>query len=312
MSAHNRAPARWQADLALATVALVWGTTFVVVKQALTEISTMYFLALRFALATACLLLRFLPVLRSVAPTDTLRGLIGGAVAGLFLWLGYVLQTVGLKYTTAGKSGFLTGLYIVLVPLLGAAIYRRWPQARELAGIAAAGIGMAVLTVPSLDGSITINRGDLLTVGCAVAFAFHLLVLGYYSKRERFEAVTLGQIACATGLSTCALPIETPRANWSAGVVFAIVLTAVFATAVAFALQTWGQQYTTATRTALIFALEPVFALATAVAFGGERLTISAMIGGALILTGILAVELKPAREPQHPSTRGENLRDSG
>ncbi len=292
----KKSPSRWQADLALALVALVWGTTFVVVKRALLEISTMYFLAVRFGLASACMLLMFTPALRHAGTRAVWRGLRGGMVAGIFLWLGYILQTFGLKYTSAGNSGFLTGLYIVLVPLISAAVYRRLPQIVELIGISIATSGMVLLTFPSLHGEFHVNRGDLLTIGCAVAFAFHLLVLGYFSQRERFEAVALGQILCAAVLSTASLAFETPRAIWSRGVVFAIVLTAVFATAVAFALQTWGQQYTTATRTALIFALEPVFALATAVWAGGEQLTLAGLLGAALILAGILAVELKPAR----------------
>ncbi len=258
-------PARWQADLALAFVALVWGTTFVVVKHALTDISTLYFLTLRFAVASLCMLLMFLPAFRRAGRRQVYRGLKGGATAGLFLWLGYVLQTLGLKYTSAANSGFLTGLYIVLVPLISAAVYRRWPQISELLGILIASSGMALLTVPSMQHGFQlgfeVNRGDALTIGCAVAFAFHLLVLGYYSQRERFEAVALGQIACAAVLSTLSLAIEKPAAHWNSYVVFSILLTAVFATALAFALQTWGQQYTTATRTALIFALEPVFAL---------------------------------------------------
>jgi drug/metabolite transporter (DMT)-like permease len=300
MIAKKKAPARWQADLALALVALVWGTTFVVVKSALPHISTMYFLAVRFALAAVCMLAIFLPAFRTTNSDAIWRGLRGGVVAGLFLWSGYVLQTAGLKYTTAGNSGFLTGLYIVLVPLIGATIYRRWPQARELAGIAVATAGMVIMTLPFVDARFRMNKGDLLTLACAVAFAFHLLILGYYAHRETFQAVALGQIACAAALSSLCLPFEPPRATWSAGVIAAVVLTAIFATAIAFALQTWGQQYTTPTRTALIFALEPVFALATAVAVGGERLTISSLAGGALILAGILAVELKPAARAQH------------
>ncbi len=292
----KKLPAGWQADLSLAIVALIWGTTFVVVKRALSEISTLYFLAIRFWLAALCMFLMFIGPFRKAGWRSVRRGLRGGAAAGLFLWLGYVFQTFGLKYTTAGKSGFLTGFYIVLVPLIGACIYRKWPQVPELAGIGIATIGMMVLTIPSVGKQFQVNRGDLLTLACAVAFACHLLVLGYYSQRERFEAVALGQIACAAVLSTLSLGIEAPRATWSNAVVFAIVLTAVFATAIAFALQTWGQQYTTATRTALIFALEPVFALATAVLAGGEALTVAAVLGGALILSGILVVELKPAR----------------
>jgi drug/metabolite transporter (DMT)-like permease len=286
---------RWHADLALALVALVWGTTFVVVKQALNEISTVYFLALRFSLASLCMVGMFWPSLRHLTLRQIGLGLRGGAIAGIFLWLGYILQTFGLKYTAAGKSGFITGLYIVLVPLLGAAIFRRWPQKREFLGVLAATAGMAALTLPSISGGFQFNRGDLLTVGCAVVFAIHLLVLGYYSKRESFQAVALGQIVCSALLSTVSLTLEPPQAHWSRQVIFAIVLTAIFATAVAFALQTWGQKYTTPTRTALIFSLEPVIALATAVAIGGESLTPSGLVGGALILGGILVVELKPS-----------------
>ncbi len=254
----------------------------------------MYFLAARFGLASVCLTAIFLPAFRRSKLEAMGRGLRGGSIAGLFLWLGYVLQTFGLKYTSAGNSGFLTGLYVILVPLISAGVYRRWPQSRELAGIAVAGLGMVVLTIPSVQPFPPMNRGDILTIGCAIAFAIHLLVLGYFSQRESFEAVALGQIVCAAGLSSMSLAADPPRANWGPGLVLAIVLTAVFATAAAFALQTWGQRYTTPTRTALIFALEPVFALGTAVAAGGEALTGAKMAGGALILAGILAVELKP------------------
>lgn len=295
MIASGTPPRRWQADLALASIAFVWGATFVIVKRALLDISTLYFLSLRFALGSFCLLLIFLPIFRKTPRRDVWRGLRGGATAGLFLWLGFVLQTLGLKYTSAGNSGFLTGLYIVLVPLISAGVYRRWPLARELIGIFVATAGMVVLTLPSLDRNLQMNKGDLLTLGCAVAFAFHLLVLGYYSQREQFEAVALGQIACAAALSGISLTWEPPKAIWSTAAILAIVITALLATALAFALQTWAQQYTTPTRTALVLALEPVFALATAVSAGGEALTLSALAGGALILTGILTVELKPA-----------------
>ncbi len=291
----GNAPKRWQADLCLAMVALVWGVTFVVVKRALADISIVYFLALRFGLASLCLLAIFSPQFWRAERRAVWRGLLGGAAAGLFLWLGYMLQTFGLKYTTAGKSGFLTGLYIVLVPVISALIYRRWPQRRELLGIVVASVGMTVMILPAVGGRLQINQGDLLTLGCAVAFAFHLLLLGYYSQRELFQAVALGQIACSAVLSAGSLVWEVPRVRWNSEVIFAVLLTSVFATALAFALQTWGQKYTTATRTALIFALEPVFAMVTAVLVGNEGLTMAAVAGGGLILAGILAVELKPA-----------------
>lgn len=251
----------------------------------------MYFLALRFALAALSMAILFAPAFRRTGRRAMLSGFAGGALAGVFLWSGYVLQTFGLKYTTAGKSGFITGLYIVLVPLISAALYRRPPRIVEFLGILIAAGGLTLLAVPSLE--LHMNRGDALTLGCAVAFAFHLIVLGYYSQRETFEAVALGQIISAALLSCLSLAVEPPRVHWSPGILGAIVLTGIFGTALAFAVQTWAQQFTTATRTALIFALEPVFALLTALGLTGEKLTGPGLIGAALILAGILLVELK-------------------
>ena len=279
--------------MTLAVVALIWGSTFVIVKGALTDISTLYFLALRFSLAAVCMAPLLLVSYRAEGWRNTLQGIRGGLVTGIFLALGYVLQTFGLRYTTAGNSGFLTGLYIVLVPLLSAAVYRRWPRPAEVIGVAIAGTGMVLLTLPSLRQNLVLNFGDLLTIGCAFAYAAHLLVLGYYSKLCRFEAVAFGQIACVAALCSGALVFESPSVHWTPGVIAAIVVTGVLATALAFFLQTWAQQYTSATRAALLFALEPVFALATAVLAGGEQFGILALLGGALILAGILQVELK-------------------
>ncbi len=206
-AARVRTHSRWTADIALAIVALVWGATFVVVKRALVEMSTMYFLALRFALASACMAAIFWPAFRRAERARVWRGLRGGLIVGLLLWLGYVLQSFGLKFTTAGNSGFLTGMYIVLVPLIGAAVYRRWPLFRELIGIGLASAGMIVMTIPGLDNHFGMNAGDLLTLGCAVAFACHLLLLGYFSQREFFPAVAFGQIACTAALSGVSLAV---------------------------------------------------------------------------------------------------------
>lgn len=296
MSLHHT-DSHWRAEAALAFVAIIWGSTFVVIKQALADVSTLYFLFLRFSLASLCMLVLFVPAFRRMRARDLLEGLGAGGIAGLFLWLGYILQTVGLKYTTAGNSGFLTGLYIVLVPLIGAAFLRKRPSGREIAGILIATAGMVVMTLPALLANFTMNRGDLLTLACAVSFAFHLVTVGHYSLRRKTEALALGQIACAAILSGSSLWLEPRHIVWSRTVITAILLTAILATAVAFALQTWAQRYTTPTRTALIFALEPVVALVTAVALGGEALTVYAVAGGALILAGILTVELKPAAE---------------
>lgn len=294
LAAESFVPPRWKADSALIAAALIWGTTFVVVQDAIRSISTMYFLALRFGLAAICLVILFHRPLRRATRTQLWCGLRGGCIAGIALWLGYTFQTYGLKYTTAGNSGFITGLYVVLVPLISAAIYRRWPRLIELAGILIATAGMTVLTLPSLSRNLQINRGDLLTLICAVCYSFHLLLVGYFSQREVFEFVAIGQVAATAVFSALALFWEKPSVTWSIGLVLAIAGTAIFATGITFSLQTWAQQFTAATRAALIFALEPVFALATAVLAGEEALTVYSVAGGCLILGGILLVELKP------------------
>jgi drug/metabolite transporter (DMT)-like permease len=137
------------------------------------------------------------------------------------------------------------------------------------------------------------NRGDVLTLACAVSYAFHLMIVGYFSQREHFESVALGQVIGVALLAWASLLFEPPKASWNPRLAMAIVGTGLFATAFTFALQTYGQQYTTSTRAALIFALEPVFSLLTAISFGGEPLTRYSVVGGCLILGGILVVELK-------------------
>lgn len=275
----------------MVVLAFLWGGTFVVVKNALHDVSTMCFLALRFGVAAAAMLLLFAKAFRGMRRGELWCGFRGGLITGCFLWLGYALQTWGLERTSVANSGFLTGLYIVLVPLFSAALYRRWPAAAELAGIAFASAGIVSLTGSGL--SLHFNAGDILTIGCAVAFAFHVIVLGYFSQRERFQAVATGQIAAVCMVSCTALAFEPPRIAWTRGVIFAVVLTGIFATALAFSLQTWAQKYTSASRTVLILSLEPVFAYAGAILFAGEHLSLHSAFGGSLILAGILVVELR-------------------
>jgi len=286
-------PAAWRADLALVGIAFIWGATFVVVKQALEDVSTLLFLALRFSLAALALAVAFRPLPSKFAQPRTL--LRGGALAGLCLWAGYVFQTVGLRYTTPSKSAFITGLSVVMVPLLGAALGRKLPAVVEILGVTAATAGLGLMTL-NLD-TLAVERGDLLTLCCAVGFAVHILAVGHYAPRVSFEALALAQIATAAVLSlgTCWW-VEVPVIRWSAGVVAALVATGLLATALAFSVQAWAQRHTTPTRTALIFALEPVFAWLTSFVLTGEVLSARAALGGVLILAGILIVELKPGR----------------
>lgn len=279
----------WRADLALCAVTLLWGGTFVVVKQALAEVSTLLFLVLRFSLAAVILGLVFRP--RKPERPRTLFA--GGVLAGVFLFTGYLFQTVGLRYTTPSKSAFITGLSIVIVPVLAALIERKKPTASEVLGIAVATAGMALLTLEG--GSLAMGKGDLLTLACAGAFAAQIIVIGHYAARLGFGELSFVQIATVAVLSLAGCWVFEPvHVRWTTGLVAAILITGVLATALAFAVQAWAQQYTSPTRAALIFALEPVFAWITSFVLTGELLSVHATIGACLILVGILLVELKP------------------
>jgi drug/metabolite transporter (DMT)-like permease len=287
---------RWAPELALALVCLLWGSTFVVVKNALADISTVLFLAIRFSIAAA--LLAGLYVARGGRFSGA-GGLQAGLLTGGFLYAGYLLQTLGLHHTTPATSGFITGLYIPTVPMLSAVVYRRVPRPAEWIGIALATLGMGLMTLKS--ASFNIGKGELLTLWCAIVFAVHILLLSHFSKRMSTDWLSLQQIAvcAAIGLSTFWW-VEAVTVRWSGPVVFALVLTSVLATALAFWLMTWAQARTSPTRAALIFALEPVFAWLTSWMVEGEVLTVRAFAGAGCILAGILLVELKPAPRSRH------------
>jgi drug/metabolite transporter (DMT)-like permease len=290
----------WRADLALAANAFIWGSTFVVVKRALDDASPLVFLSLRFAIAALALALIFRG--RWNLERRLAASIGGGCVAGLCLFAGYAFQTAGLKYTSAAKSAFLTGTSIAMVPFLAAAVYRRRPELSEILGVLVVSAGMGLMT---LEGqSLTLERGEWLTLLCAAGFAAHIVALGYYAKRVSFEVVAVMQVAVAGLLAGGTFWwMENPFLRWSAGVLVALVITGLLATALAFSVQAWAQQYTSATHTAVIFALEPIFAWLTSFLSTGETLSRQAALGAVLILAGIMMVELKPIKTSRHQSS---------
>lgn len=303
MTAPNRAVPRPEArshrgaDLALIGVTFIWGSTFVIVKDALSDISPLLFLVLRFSLASVALALILGPGIRatrSAAKGSIAYSLKGGLLAGVFLWSGYALQTFGLMDTSPSKAGFLTGLAIPMVPLFAALIYRKPPRSIELTGIAVAASGMALMTLQS--GALEISRGDLLVILSAVTWALHIVTLGHFAVRGNTAILSISQIAFAAILSASTFWwVETVRVSWTPAVWVALVVTSIFATALAFSVQTWAQQFSTPTRTALIFALEGIFAWLTSFVLTGELLSRRATFGAALIVSGILLVEVKKA-----------------
>jgi drug/metabolite transporter (DMT)-like permease len=279
------------ADLALLGVAFIWGATFVVVKEALDSVSTLLFLALRFSLAA--LLLAALFRGRLLEQPRTPQALTSALLVGVALFLGYLFQTLGLRLTTPARSAFLTGLSMVLVPLLSAVVDRRRPSGGCWTGVALATGGLYLLAAP--PGSWDLSTGDLLTLACAAAFAIHILLLGRLSPRLGVPFLSWGQIAVTAALSLAAFSwAEQPFLRWTGPLLLAVFVTGVLATALAFSVQTWAQRFTSPTHAALILALEPVFAALTSYLLLGESLGTRGAGGAALILAGILVAELKP------------------
>jgi len=280
-----------KAHILLVLITFAWGSTFVLVKDVLAQISPLVFNAIRMIIAFVALVLIFHRSLKGM----TRQTIKGGVLVGVFLFLGYAFQTSGLRLTTPSKSAFITGLAVVLVPLVVAVTGRRVPNRWTVFGVIAAFIGLYLMTIPAGEGFslMSINRGDLLTLGCACSFALHIYTIGYMSQRYPFQQISIIQVFTAAILMTAAIPIESSRFVLSGTAVFALAFTGLICTAAAFSIQTWAQQFTPPTHTALIFALEPVFAAITSYVLLGERLGLRGTIGAMFILGGILVSELR-------------------
>jgi drug/metabolite transporter (DMT)-like permease len=287
-----------KAHILLILVTLVWGATFAEIKDVLDRglTSAMLFNAVRMAFAAFALGLLFLfrGKLRGMTPATVRDGIIAGA----FLWAGYEFQTQGLIYTTPSKSAFLTGVSVVLVPIFLVLFWRKKTNHWTLIGIAAAFVGLFLLTVPAQVGNAlgdfaSVNRGDLLTLGCAISFGFQIIFLGHATRRHPFEQIAFLQTVVAATLMFLSVPvIEHAHMAFTPRLITAVAVTGLLGTAAAFTVQAWAQQFMAATNTALIFALEPVFAWITSFIVYGERLGWRAGIGAALILAGILTSEV--------------------
>lgn len=287
-----------KAHLSLVAMSLVWGATFVAIKNALYDISPLLFNAIRMSCAAVLLALAFHKQVRGIK----LGAIRSGALAGFFLWLGNELQTTGLKYTTASKSAFLTGVSVVLVPVFLALFWKRGLNRWSVSGVALAFSGLYLLTVPAASGAglnlSSLNRGDLYTLGAAVSFAFHIIVIGHITREHHWQQITVLQVVVTALLmiGTAGL-FEHSQVAWTGRVYLGIVVTSCFSLALAFAVQAWAQQYTPPTHAALIFSLEPVFAWITSFVFLGERLGSRAAVGAACILAGVLISEEKGSAE---------------
>jgi len=271
----------------LLLVTLIWGGTFVMVKGAVATFPVFPFLTLRFGLATCALLIIGWRRLSKLS----WRGVGAGILIGLFLYAGYAFQTMGLRYTSASTAGFITGLSVVIVPILSALLLRRLPALKAVIGVLLATVGLALLT---LSGGFSTARGDLLVLCCALSFAAHVVSVSAFAPKSDPLALTIVQVATVaviSGISSLftARPWPAPTSlTW-----LAAAFTGILATALAFAIQTTVQRFTTPTRTALIFTAEPVFAALFAVLLTHDTMTAWGVAGGALIILGTIISELR-------------------
>jgi drug/metabolite transporter (DMT)-like permease len=281
---------RLQADGALALITLFWGITFVVVKGALGHGDPFSFLTLRFTVGA--LVLSAVAGRQVLSPVNLRRG----GVLAVFLFLGFSLQTVGLTYTTPSRSAFITGMSVVFVPLLSLVLYKRVPKPTSLLGVVLAVVGLYLLTRPdvgAVDGGMA--RGDVLSLGCAVAYAFHITLTESFAPKEGVMGLVAVQLWVVAGLSALCLPFVTRRVEWHPSFIGAVLVCGVLASAVAISVQTWGQARTTAVRAAVIYSMEPVFASIYSVALGFEVLGPREWMGGGFILLGVLVADVGAA-----------------
>jgi len=286
-------PANWKSSPVIASIALVgvtavWGYTFLVVQNAIARMAVMDFLAWRFVVASVVMIVLRPTCLRKVTCLELLRGVGLGTMLGL----GYIAQTYGLRYTSAANSGFITGMFVVLTPVMSWILLRRKTNRSTWMVVALATVGLALL---SLNGW-SVGIGELLTLGCAVFFAIHIVGLGEWSSQYKPYAFTLLQIGTVAIISLIAATHEGITVPPDPGVWEAVVITGVLATAVAFFVQTWAQSLVSATRAAVVMTMEPVFAGLFAVVIGRTQLTLRTLGGAACILTAMLIINLKSGR----------------
>ena len=288
----KRARRQLLADGALLGVTLIWGSTFVLVKDIVEQVPPMLFLSVRFALGA--LALAVVALLARRWSGLTMSEVAWGAVIGTALWAGYALQTVGLQWTTASNAGFITGLSVVLVPVLGVFVLRHTPDGWAWTGVALATVGLALLSL-RLDQGMALNVGDLLVLGCALAFALQIVLVARVAGWADPLRVTMVQVLVAGLLNAvAALLFERPAPGLSTEIWAGAAFLGVAATALAITIQMSVQSFTTAVHTALIFTMEPVFAAAFGFWLQGDRLGPGGLVGAVLILGGMLLAELGP------------------
>lgn len=282
------------ADGMLLVTAIVWGSGFVITAIALDYLTAYQVMAGRFLLASIILIVLFGSRLKKASKSVIWKGVLLGTI----LYIAFALQTVGLQYTTPSKNAFLTAVNVIIVPLIAFAVYKRRIDGYEIIGSIIAIIGIGFL---SLQGSLTMNIGDALSLACAVAFAFDIFCTNLFVQKEDAITLTIIQFITASFLGVLVIvgqgDIPTTLEKEA---IYSIIYLAIFSTTLAYLFQNVANQYTSATKAAIILSTESFFGMVLSVIFLHEVLTSRMVIGAVMILLAILIAEVKPA----HPKKR--------
>ncbi len=282
----NQPPTKLQADLILLLVCVFWGTTFILSKILLVEISLLYYLAIR--LIIAAILMWFIAIrYRQQLDRPTF---LAGVILGIFLFFSYLFQMWGIQYTSASNAGFITGTSVIMVPIFSAILFKERPKLITLIGIVLATCGLYFLSGGNYE---SLNKGDWLVLVCALAAAFHVIYTGHFAPRHNIYLLMAIQLSTIAILNLILFTFSGEKivALRPAAVLLLIYL-AIFGSIFTFLLQTSMQRFTTATRTALIFTTEPLFAALFAFLIAGEQMTLYGWFGGFLILLGMIVSEV--------------------
>jgi drug/metabolite transporter (DMT)-like permease len=281
-------PTEFLADLSLLFVAIIWGSTFIIVKQSVENIPVFSFLFMRFALAGMLLILINAPKLKAID-----KGvLVDGVMLGIALFLAYAFQTFALTATSASITAFITGLFVVFVPVLSSVFLRKLPRQEAMIGVVFATIGLALIT---MQGKFLVSFGEFLALVCAFFIAIHIILTDKLSRRNDYGLLTLVQVNIVALFSLIFSLFLDPRVipiQFNNQLIFSLIINSVFATFVAFVIQTSMQKYTTPTKAAIIFIMEPVSSAFFSYWIGGELLTAKQYVGTSFILLAMVFTEI--------------------
>jgi drug/metabolite transporter (DMT)-like permease len=281
-------PTEFLADLSLLFVAIIWGSTFIIVKQSVENIPVFSFLFMRFALAGMLLILINAPKLKAID-----KGVLAdGVMLGIALFLAYAFQTFALTATSASITAFITGLFVVFVPVLSSVFLRKLPRQEAMIGVVFATIGLALIT---LQGKFLVSFGEFLALVCAFFIAIHIILTDKLSRRNDYGLLTLVQVNIVALFSLIFSLFLDPRVipiQFNNQLIFSLIINSVFATFVAFVIQTSMQKYTTPTKAAIIFIMEPVSSAFFSYWIAGELFTAKQYVGTSFILLAMVFTEV--------------------